>query len=143
MRYVRMPIEVESPEEYGYARIRYNLSESSVADQRLSDLGLTIPDMPLLYGEHRGRERLRELIAAEGEGLSAADVLVTTGAAGALFIIATSLLSPADHLVVIVKRSGVLRLPCSATYLSEKSWRISATSIATVARSAPVATTHA
>ncbi len=96
-----MPIEVESPEEYGYARIRYNLSESSVADQRLSDLGLTIPDMPLLYGEHRGRERLRELIAADGQGLTSADVLVTTGAAGALFIIATSLLGPDDHLVVI------------------------------------------
>ena len=96
-----MPIEVESPEEYGYARIRYNLSESSVADQSLSDLGLTIPDMPLLYGEHRGRERLRQLIAADGQGLSADDVLVTTGAAGALFIIATSLLSADDHLVVI------------------------------------------
>ncbi len=101
MRYVRMPIEVESPEEYGYARIRYNLSESSVADQRLSDLGLTIPDMPLLYGEHRGRERLRELIAADGQGLCAADVMITTGAAGALFIIATSLLGPEDHLVVV------------------------------------------
>jgi aspartate/methionine/tyrosine aminotransferase len=101
VRYVRMPIEVESPEEYGYARIRYNLSESSVADQSLSDLGLTIPDMPLLYGEHRGRERLRELIAADGQGLVARDVLVTTGAAGALFIIATSLLGPSDHLVVI------------------------------------------
>ncbi|MGZ6038014.1 MAG: aminotransferase class I/II-fold pyridoxal phosphate-dependent enzyme [Phenylobacterium sp.] len=101
MRYVRMPIEVESPEEYGYARIRYNLSESSVADQSLSDLGLSIPDMPLLYGEHRGRARLRELIAADGPGLSADDVLVTTGAAGALFIIATSLLGPDDHLVVI------------------------------------------
>ena len=63
MRYVRMPIEVESPEEYGYARIRYNLSESSVADQSLADLGLSIPtDVPLLYGEHRGRERLRELL---------------------------------------------------------------------------------
>jgi aspartate/methionine/tyrosine aminotransferase len=96
-----MPIEVESPEEYGYARIRYNLSESSVADQRLSDLGLTIPDMPLLYGEHRGRERLRDLIASEGQGLTPADVLVTTGAAEALFIIATSLLGPDDHLVVI------------------------------------------
>jgi aspartate/methionine/tyrosine aminotransferase len=97
-----MPIEVESPEEYGYARIRFNLSESSVADQSLADLGLTIPrDIPLLYGEHRGRERLRELIAAEGQGLTAADVLVTTGAAGALFIVATSLLSKDDHLVVI------------------------------------------
>jgi aspartate/methionine/tyrosine aminotransferase len=101
LRYVRMPIEVESPEEYGYARIRWNLSESSVADQKLSDLGLTIPDMPLLYGEHRGRERLRQLIAADGPGLCAADVLVTTGAAGALFIIATSLLGPSDHLVVV------------------------------------------
>ena len=101
MRYVRMPIEVESPEEYGYARIRFNLSESSIADRRLSDLGLTIPDMPLLYGEHRGRRRLRELIAAEGEGLTADDVLVTTGAAGALFIVATALLSADDHLVVI------------------------------------------
>ena len=79
MRYARMPIEVESPEEYGYARIRWNLSESSVADQKLSDLGLTIPDLTLLYGEHRGRIRLRELIAAQGQGLSADDVLVTTG----------------------------------------------------------------
>lgn len=101
MRYARMPIEVESPEEYGYGRIRWNLSESSVADQRLSDLGLTMPDLTLLYGEHRGRQRLRELIAADGEGLAAGDVLVTTGAAGALFIVATSLLSADDHLVVI------------------------------------------
>ncbi len=101
MRYVRMPIEVESPEEYGYARIRFNLSESSIADQKLSDLGLTIPDLPLLYGEHRGRIRLRELIAAEGQGLSPDDVLITTGAAGALFIIATALLRPQDHLVVV------------------------------------------
>ena len=27
MRYVRMPIEVESPEEYGYGAIRYNLEQ--------------------------------------------------------------------------------------------------------------------
>jgi len=102
MRYVRMPIEVESPEEYGYSRIRFNLSESSVTDRKLSDLGLTIPDLTLLYGEHRGRERLRSLIAAEGEGVKRDDVLITTGAAGALFIIATALLSGAqDHLVVV------------------------------------------
>ena len=101
MRYVRMPIEVESPEEYGYARIRFNLSESSIADHRLSDLGLTIPDMPLLYGEHRGRIRLREIIAADGKGLTPDDVLVTTGAAGALFIVSTALLRPQDHVVVV------------------------------------------
>ena len=101
MRYVRMPIEVESPEEYGYGRIRYNLSESSITDVRLSDLKLTIPDLTLLYGEHRGSEALRSLIAAEGTGLTGADVLITGGAAGALFIVATSLLGSQDHLVVV------------------------------------------
>ena len=92
MKYARMPIEVESPEEFGYGRIRYNLSESSVADRRLSDLDLSIPDLTLLYGEHRGSETLRTLIAAESTALTAADVLITSGAAGALFIIATALL---------------------------------------------------
>lgn len=96
-----MPIEVESPEEYGYGAIRYNLSESSVADNRLSDLGLTVPDLTLLYTEHRGPEGLRAAIASEGEGLTPADVLVTNGAAGALFIISTSLLSAKDHLLVV------------------------------------------
>jgi aspartate/methionine/tyrosine aminotransferase len=96
-----MPIEVESPEEFGYSRIRCNLSESSVADRRISDLGLTIPDLTLLYGEHRGRERLRALIAAQGEGIGQDDVLITTGAAGALFIIATALLGAQDHLIVV------------------------------------------
>ena len=100
MRYVRMPIEVESPEEYGYGKIRYNLSESSITDQTLSGLGLTVPDLTLLYGEHRGSERLRSLIV-EGETLAADDVLITGGAATALFIISTSLLGPGDHLVVV------------------------------------------
>ena len=91
MRYARMPIEVESPEEYGYGLIRFNLSESSVADRSLSQLGVQIPDLTLLYGSHRGSEVLRALIAAEGEGLAADDVLITGGAAGALFIVATAL----------------------------------------------------
>jgi len=101
MRYVRMPIEVESPEEYGYGKIRYNLSESSIADQSLGSLGLTVPDLTLLYGEHRGSERLRELVLEDTPGLGIDDVLITGGAAGALFIIATALLGPDDHLVVV------------------------------------------
>jgi aspartate/methionine/tyrosine aminotransferase len=101
MRYVRMPIEVESPEEYGYGNIRYNLSESSITDQSLGSLGLTVPDLTLLYGEHRGNERLRSLIIEDERGLSIDDVLITGGAAGALFIIATALLSADDHLVVV------------------------------------------
>ena len=101
MRYVRMPIEVESPEEFGYGNIRYNLSESSVADASLCSLGLTVPDLTLLYGEHRGSPALRALIVADQPELSAADVLITSGAANALFVVATALLAPGDHLVVV------------------------------------------
>lgn len=101
MNYVRMAIEKESPEEYGYGRIRFNLSESSIADRKLSDIGVSVPDLTLLYGEHRGDAELRALVAAQDAGLHADDVLITAGAAGALFIIATSLLSERDHLVVV------------------------------------------
>lgn len=101
MRYARMLIEKESPEEYGYDRIRNNLSESSIADQHLSDIGVTFPDLKLLYGEHRGDPALRSLVARIDDGIGADDVLMTAGAAGALFIISTTLLTPSDHLVVV------------------------------------------
>ena len=101
MRYRRMPIEVESPEEYGYGNIRYNLSESSIADQSLASFDVALPDLVLLYGEHRGNASLRELVAADDPNLSVNDVLICGGAAGALFIVATSLLGRDDHLVVV------------------------------------------
>ncbi|MDQ1436190.1 MAG: hypothetical protein QOF59_3006 [Actinomycetota bacterium] len=106
-----MPIEVESPEQLGYDTITNNLSESSVADRRLSDLGLdltasrdgapALDDLLLCYGDHLGDPGLREAVAAGGEGLRADDVLVTPGAAAALFATATSLLEPGDHAVVV------------------------------------------
>jgi aspartate/methionine/tyrosine aminotransferase len=101
VRYTRMSIEIESPEELGYDRIQYNLSESSITDQRLSDLDIRIPDLALFYNEHRGSPGLRALVTEEASNLSAGDVLITHGAAGALFIVATSLLTPADHLIVV------------------------------------------
>lgn len=101
MKYVRMPIELESPEQLGYDTIRYNLSESSVADRRLGELNLRLDDILLCYGDHRGAPDLRGLIAGTGEGLAGDDVLVTAGAAGALFIIATSMLEAGDHIVVV------------------------------------------
>ncbi|KAF9875211.1 hypothetical protein CkaCkLH20_07477 [Colletotrichum karsti] len=100
MKYERMPIEIESPEEYGYDKIKYNLSESSITDQSLDSLNLRVPNLTLLYNEHRGSSRLRELIAGDS-GLVKDDVLITSGAAGALFIISTSQLSRDDHLVVV------------------------------------------
>lgn len=99
MLYKRMPIEIEAPEGFGYENIDCNLSESSFTDQRLSDLGININDLVLLYGDHKGKPELRELLASE-IGFSAEDVLITSGAATALFIVATSLLEKGDHLVV-------------------------------------------
>ena len=98
-----MPIEVESPEQLGYDTITNNLSESSVADRRLSDLGLELEldDLLLCYGDHLGDAALREVIASGGDGLRPDDVLVTPGAAAALFCTATSLLDPGDHMVVV------------------------------------------
>jgi aspartate/methionine/tyrosine aminotransferase len=104
MFYRRMPIEVESPEQLGYDRIKNNLSESSYTDALFRDIdpgaGLDLRELVLCYGSHAGHEGLRELIV-QGTVLKKEDVLLTIGAAGALFIIATSLLEKGDELVVV------------------------------------------
>ena len=102
MDYRRMPIEVESPEQMGYATIRNNLSESSYTDTFLRDIRPTadLRELLLCYGSHAGHERLREAIVAD-TALTMDDVLLTIGAAGALYIIATSLLERGDELIVV------------------------------------------
>src|SRR5262245_5297309 len=98
-----MPIEIESPEQLGYDAIANNLSESSFADMRLGDLGVDaeVGGLLLQYGDHLGLPRLRELIAGGDPPLSADDVIVTTGAAAALFAVSTSLLDAGEHAVVL------------------------------------------
>ncbi len=100
MKYVRMAMEEESPEQFGYERIKYNLSESSVRDRSLGELGIDLDDLVLFYGDHEGHPGLREIVAA-ASGVDEHEVLVTAGAAAALFIIATTLLGKGDHLVVL------------------------------------------
>ena len=99
MHYKRMSIEIEAPEGFGYGNIDCNLSESSFTDQKLSDLGININDLLLLYGDHRGKPELRELITQDLD-LTPDDVLITSGAATALFILATSFLEKNDHIVI-------------------------------------------
>ena len=56
MKFKRMLIEKESPEEFGYGRIKYNLTESSTTDKTLGDMGVKISDDLLLcYGDHLGK----------------------------------------------------------------------------------------
>ncbi len=99
-----MPIEIESPENLGYGRIRYNLTESSMADEPLRPLleeaSAELDRAALEYTNHMGNAELRALIAADTPGATPDDILLTSGAASALFIVATSLLEPGDHLVV-------------------------------------------
>ncbi len=94
-----MPIEIESPEEMGYANIDCNLMESSFSDAALQDLDLDLNNLVLCYGSHRGKPELREMIAS-GSHVSPEDVLITAGAAAALFIVSTSLLKSGDRIVV-------------------------------------------
>jgi aspartate/methionine/tyrosine aminotransferase len=96
-----MPIEVESPEQMGYSTIKNNLSESSYTDTIFKDLNLNMNELVICYGDHVGHPGLRqEIIKGEANNLSIDDVLVTAGAASALFIVSTSLLEAGDELVV-------------------------------------------
>ena len=120
-----MPIEVESPEEQGYSTIRRNLGESSVRDATVASLASRarstnattnsptdatpnattallddLANRVLWYGDHRGDGELRTLIAGLTSTMTADDVLVTAGAAMALFLVHTTFLNPGDEVVV-------------------------------------------
>ena len=101
MKYRRMPIEIESPAEFGYEKIKYHLADSTVYDASFKDVSIDFSNMKLCYGDHRGNPELRNLIAQEGEELDTNDVLITAGAVMALFIVNTALLSPCDHMIVM------------------------------------------
>lgn len=132
MLYKRMPIEKESPEEVGYNTISFNLSESSVTDLKFDELNVSLRDLKLEYIGHRGSSDLRKLIALEA-GLTNEDhVLLTAGAAGALFIINTALLSKEDHLIVVRPNYATnievpVTIGCSISYIDlkfEDAWRL-------------------
>lgn len=136
MLYKRMPIEKESPEEKGYDTILHNLAESSVSDLSFGELGLQLNELKLEYIPHRGHNGLRQLIG-EGAGSQKDQVLLTNGAAGALFIINTALLTAQDHLIVVRPNYATnievpVTIGCSISYIDlqlETGWRINAGAI--------------
>lgn len=102
MWFKRMVMEKESPEEWGYEKIKFNLTESSVTDCDIGQLDIKINNNLLLcYGDHSGMPELRELIVREYDGVCADQVLISTGACMALFIVYATLLKPQDHVVII------------------------------------------
>ncbi|MGV9864072.1 aminotransferase class I/II-fold pyridoxal phosphate-dependent enzyme [Rhodococcus koreensis] len=100
VHFQRMPIETEGPELIGYDNIAHNLAESSFTDLRLSDLGIDgdVSDLPLQYIDHRGTDELRVAIAADT--VDPETVIATAGAAGALFLIAVTLLESGSHALI-------------------------------------------
>lgn len=101
INYQRMPIEAESPEELGYDAVKYNLAESSVSDMPFKNLDISLDNISLEYGAHRGKKALRELLIKDQPGLQANDILITQGACEALFIIYTTILNKDNHLIVL------------------------------------------
>ncbi len=102
MKFLRMPIEIEAPEQLGYHKIDCNLTESSYTDFKFKDLGLDLNELLISYVDHRGHPGLRKLLSEETKGIIHPDqVLLTSGAAQALFIISSSLLDRGDELVVV------------------------------------------
>jgi aspartate/methionine/tyrosine aminotransferase len=58
-------------------------------------------ELPLSYSEARGTKALREILASTYARASADDVLVTTGAIEANFLLFNALLEPGDHVVAV------------------------------------------
>ena len=101
MKYARMIMEAEAPNLIGYEKMDYNLAESSVRDRSLHELGIELGDMKLAYGHHFGETKLREQIAQQSaSNIFPDDVLVTAGAAGALFLVSSCLLEREDQIIV-------------------------------------------
>jgi aspartate/methionine/tyrosine aminotransferase len=101
MQFKRLLIEEESPEQFGYERIKYNLTESSTSDKSIADVGIIIdPNILLCYGDHFGKVELRKLIG-EKYGLKADNILITTGACMALFVTYLTILKPGDEVIII------------------------------------------
>lgn len=133
-----MPIEKESPEEIGYGNIECNLAESSVADLCFDELNISLNDLKLEYIGHRGKEIFRELIVKDVSNLTPKNVLLTSGAAGALFIINTSLLDKEGHLIVVRPNYATnIKVPetigCKISYIDlqfENEWQLELASVA-------------
>jgi hypothetical protein len=65
-------MEAEAANLVGYDNFKYNLSESSVRDRSLRELGIDLGNMELPYGHHYGHPGLRRLIAEQsGENIKA------------------------------------------------------------------------
>jgi aspartate/methionine/tyrosine aminotransferase len=92
-------------------RVEYDLAESGIHPLTTAELlafdaeperrAAELLNLPLNYSEARGTEELRARIAATYRDLTADDVLVTTGAIEANYLLFNALLQPGDRVVSV------------------------------------------
>jgi aspartate/methionine/tyrosine aminotransferase len=99
----------------------YGLIGGNAADQ----LERQIRSMPLGYSEACGTHQLRSLLADTYKGVSPEDVLVTTGAIEANFLIFNALLSAGDHVVAVAPAYQQLHSVPKAIGANVNLWHLS------------------
>lgn len=110
---------------------RYNLAETDAKPltvQELLELAQTdaeeLLDIPISYNPTLGSDPLRELIAGFYPGSTAANVLVTTGAMEADFLLANILVDPGDTVIVQYPAYQVLYSVAEARGAHVKFWQL-------------------
>jgi aspartate/methionine/tyrosine aminotransferase len=93
--------------------VRYDIADSGIFRMTAGELVELVPESaraealndllatPLGYSEARGTEALRAELARTYRDLSPDDILVTTGAIEANFVLLNTLLEPGDHVVAV------------------------------------------
>lgn len=93
--------------------VEYDICESGILPMSLAELCGLIPEdaaselqnlvmtMPQAYSEARGTLALRSILASTYAGAAPDDILVTTGAIEANFLVFNALLNPGDHVVAV------------------------------------------
>ena len=92
-------------------------------DQRAPTLE-TLMDLRLGYSEARGSLALRELLAATYDATTPNEILVTTGAIEANFLLFNTLLSPGDHVIAVAPAYQQLNSVPRAIGCEVDLWRV-------------------
>jgi aspartate/methionine/tyrosine aminotransferase len=86
-------------DRYQY-EIEYDIGESAVKTLCLKDVSVDLENVCLRYGYHKGLPELRETIAGQYFDLAGENIVVTTGASEANFVVVSALAGPGDHVIV-------------------------------------------
>ncbi|MGD9713663.1 MAG: aminotransferase class I/II-fold pyridoxal phosphate-dependent enzyme [Thermomicrobiales bacterium] len=116
--------------------VSYDVAESGIYPLTTAELLALLPEnqrqsildellsLRLGYTEARGTGRLRSELASTYDNLAADEILVTTGAIEANFLLFTSLLSPGDHVVSVYPAYQQLHSVAKAIGCDVSAWTI-------------------